>query len=621
MNSKKSLKEILDSENIDFDDDIIEDNKVNIENSKDEVFADVENNDGDNDTSTICIECENEKWIIICQDCQDNFCEDCFNSIHKTGTRREHTFINTKIQENDIKASNANTIDVTGNNDHDNPDDEGNISNELEDRSFKVSNSISEGKLLKYLQKNISFIPMRLTYEERYLLKLLEATLEVSEYTNNVDILSYESKTKRIVKQLKELCSILSGLVIASNFKIGLKLIENKEYKKFSNWFKKIFEIGRRYKIMNPEKMKSNYGKLVYILMDSMLPEIESIMEFNLYKPINTIESFLIENNSKNTDNNEIYQMFRDNLILDATSYISSIGKTRTQINKLIKKKESAIETLANKYGKINGFDDEKIRQIIYSIDDFNTYTFMNRTPILRMQRRLDLFLEPEIMKKYPIGIKYGRGGSKLTHDHSKQYHYVQQSLMIWSIVQREMIHLWYLADLDLFSTTHYQLANTGHGLNRIKACPLIYKEMVKIIGECKMSSKEWIGSSVIHLGDHAVPNALFFLDKYIQIPNILMPFDNTINKIDEYVSHDVFFSEYITKEYGSTKDLKLIILQDSFTHMFDGSGADNFFMSGSCIDGRLTSAWNFCNELSKKKYYNIFLLTGFTGFNGNEGF
>ena len=46
--------------------------------------------------------------------------------------------------------------------------------------------------------------------------------------------------------------------------------------------------------------------------------------------------------------------------------------------------------------------------------------------------------------------------------------------------------------------------------------------------------------------------------------------------------------------------------------HIFQGDDG------GSCIDGRLTSAWNWCSKLHKKPYYNVFMFTGFQGFDGD---
>jgi hypothetical protein len=55
------------------------------------------------------------------------------------------------------------------------------------------------------------FIPLRLTLPERKFLRLVEAALTVSEYTDKIDTIGFGlSKAKRIVHQIRELCAIMS---------------------------------------------------------------------------------------------------------------------------------------------------------------------------------------------------------------------------------------------------------------------------------------------------------------------------------------------------------------------------------------------------------------------------
>lgn len=78
----------------------------------------------------------------------------------------------------------------------------------------------------------------------------------MSEYTDKVDIVSWEKKSKRAFEQLKDICAILCGLLIASDYHSGQKLIVNRNFKDNEDFFQGIFEIGRRHKIMNPGSIK-----------------------------------------------------------------------------------------------------------------------------------------------------------------------------------------------------------------------------------------------------------------------------------------------------------------------------------------------------------------------------
>ena len=53
-------------------------------------------------------------------------------------------------------------------------------------------------------------------------------------------------------QQIRDICSILCGLVVASDYRQGQQLIAGRDFKANAAWFQNVFEVGRRYKIMNP---------------------------------------------------------------------------------------------------------------------------------------------------------------------------------------------------------------------------------------------------------------------------------------------------------------------------------------------------------------------------------
>ena len=70
-------------------------------------------------------------------------------------------------------------------------------------------------------------------------------------------------------------------------------MVANRDFAGSAEFFQTVFEIARRYKIMNPEKMRTAYGKMVYLLQDSMLPEIQDLIKFCMGRPVLTVYSFL----------------------------------------------------------------------------------------------------------------------------------------------------------------------------------------------------------------------------------------------------------------------------------------------------------------------------------------
>merc|ERR1719342_1402994 len=81
------------------------------------------------------------------------------------------------------------------------------------------------------------YIPIRLDLSERKLLRLCEAALNVSEYTDKVDILTWKSKTGRIHEQIRDICAILSGLAVAADYEVGQKMIKDRSFEDNAEFF------------------------------------------------------------------------------------------------------------------------------------------------------------------------------------------------------------------------------------------------------------------------------------------------------------------------------------------------------------------------------------------------
>jgi hypothetical protein len=111
-----------------------------------------------------------------------------------------------------------------------------------------------------------------------------------------------------------------------------------------------------------------------------------------------------------------------------------------------------------------------------------------------------------------------------------------------------DMFHLWSLAEQDLLSDSiSYRLRDTGQGLNRVQAAPKTSRLMHVILNRAQKSIGSWVGSSVIHMGDHNVPNALMFIGK--SFPMTPMPsavsLTDMIRQVFSNISHLIANLQY----------------------------------------------------------------------------
>lgn len=170
------------------------------------------------------------------------------------------------------------------------------------------------------------YIPLRLSLEERKLLRTVKAVLNASTYTDKIDVV-FKKKMTRLRAQMHEICSMLTGIIMCLDYKAGQALVEDRDFAKYKKAIQNVIEvrfvvlflrmqfcfalgdcvvirthhnllsgcpqIARRHKIMNPEKMRSSYGKLLFLLQDALHPQVQESLEFPIAGPMHTVYTFL----------------------------------------------------------------------------------------------------------------------------------------------------------------------------------------------------------------------------------------------------------------------------------------------------------------------------------------
>jgi len=138
---------------------------------------------------------------------------------------------------------------------------------------------------------------------------------------------------------------------------------------------------------MNPEKMRSEYGKLCYLIQDALHPDVEELIGISLHKPIKTVFTLLEEKGGLGLLQDPKIHVATQEILPDKT-------KSRGEIQAEIKRKERTVKSLVKKYQSYELSEDD-ICTSFYSISDNNSFLNSNQLPIIKMMDILTCYFNP----------------------------------------------------------------------------------------------------------------------------------------------------------------------------------------------------------------------------------
>eukprot|EP00962_Isochrysis_galbana_P017683 scaffold5084_cov81-Isochrysis_galbana.AAC.1 len=220
---------------------------------------------------------------------------------------------------------------------------------------------------------------------------------------------------------------------------------------------------------MNPDKMRSTYGKLVYMLQDAGSAEVQRAVGFDVRGQIQTVHS-------------ELEAMGALGLLDDAdvpaavAPVLDAAGREA---------KAEATVRLVERYGGGKDTARASIERCLLSVGDDLALIEAHVAPVDAMLALLRRHFTPSGSpdRAASLAITAGRAGARLTHSHSTQYAYVEQSLLLWRAILVQLPRMWAIAEEDLLSGGDYRLRDTGQGYHRVQSAPRVGRFMGNVLG------------------------------------------------------------------------------------------------------------------------------------------